>query len=262
MVPDRRDFESDVHVAYARPGEEEMVEASVSHDADPRILRLSLPADLAPGTYKGVLRYGEEERPVELEVEAAPGLRVIPEQLRVSVHPGDLVGADITVLNSGNVPIPIRAVHAFGVFMEGGVERALRLAYHDGLAEGQRRVDVIADNLAQAHPGLVKVKVQEGACEVAAGGMQSIGILLDIPATVERGRTYRGNWEVANLVYPVTITVVDDPEEDTGAPKATGAAKTPEAGTPPATKTAPAKKKAPPVEKIAEKKIALERKPK
>ncbi len=190
-------------------------EASVSSDADPRIVRVSLPPELGPGTYEAVVTIDGEERRVELQVEPSPRLRAIPEQLRIQAHPGDLVGADLTLLNQGNVPVQVRRVQAFGIFMEGGLERALRRAYVHRLEEGQRRVDVLADTLADAHGGLVKMKIQEGAGDLPPGAIREIAVTLELPADLQRGYTYGGNWELAGLVYPVTI-VVGDGQDGTG----------------------------------------------
>lgn len=232
VVPDREDPGGDVRVSLRRPGDKDALEAMVSPDPDPRILRLSLPAEVGPGTYEGTLLMGGKKRAVQVEVEAAPGLRVVPEQLRVEAHPGDMVGADLILINTGNVPVLLRGVQAFGIFMAGGVEQALHRAYVDRLEGDRKRVDVIADNLAEAHPGLVKMKIQEGAGELAAGELREVAVTLDIPAGARPGRTYGGNWELANLVYPVTITVLgeedgeepdDEDEGEDDAPKTKGA---------------------------------------
>jgi hypothetical protein len=225
-------------------------EVPVQVDMDPRILRMSLPADVAPGAYEALLRVasanggaaqaekpkgsgtarkaeakskagikagdpeggaGETELPARVEVDAAPVLRVIPEQLRLRAHPGDLVGTDLTLLNQGNVPVDLRRVQPFGIFLAGGLERALRRAYVDKLSKGERRVDVIADNLAEAHGGLVKMKLQKGYGTLAPGEMRSLEVTLEIPAGLAAGSTYAGNWELAGLVYPVTLTVEGAP---------------------------------------------------
>ncbi len=218
VVPDRDDAEQEVRVSYRPSGSKEARDVMVLGDSDPRIVRLTLPDDVEPGTYEGTVMLGDEERDARLEVEAAPGLRVVPEQLRVQAHPGDLVGADLTLINTGNVPVQVRRTQVFGVFMEGGVERALHLGYVDKQKGDRRRVDVIADNLAQAHPGLVKMKISRGYGKVGAGELRELEVTLDIPSSVKAGRTYRGNWELANLVYPVTITVSakaeEEPDED------------------------------------------------
>lgn len=216
-------------------------EVPVQVDLDPRILRMTLPADVAPGAYEAVLRVASgngsppeaenpkgkagakakaaaaeddstgNDRPARVEVDAAPALRVIPEQLRLRAHPGDQVATDLTLLNQGNVPVDLRRVQPFGIFLAGGLERALRRAYVDKLSKGERRVDVIADNLAEAHGGLVKMKLQKGSGTLAPGEMRSLEVTLEIPAGLAAGSTYAGNWELAGLVYPVTVTVEGAP---------------------------------------------------
>ena len=219
-------------------------EVPVQVDLDPRILRMTLPADAAPGAYEAVLRVASgngsppeaenpkgkagtraktkaaaqdsdraatdsagTDRPARVEVDAAPALRVIPEQLRLRAHPGDQVATDLTLLNQGNVPVDLRRVQPFGIFLAGGLERALRRAYVDKLSKGERRVDVIADNLAEAHGGLVKMKLQNGYGALAPGELRSLEVMLELPAGLAAGSTYAGNWELAGLVYPVTVTV-------------------------------------------------------
>lgn len=210
VVPDRDDGDLDVGVSFRRPGADEPEEVAVSYDPDPRVLRLSLPSDVGPGTYAGTLRMGTGERAVELEVEAAPGLRVIPEQLRIGARPGQTVDVELVLLNHGNVPVEVRRTQAIGIFMQGGVERALHRAYVEKLEKGQRRVDVLAETLAEAHAGLVKMRLRKGYGSVAPGELRQLAASLDVPAGAAAGRTYGGNWELANLVYPVTITVLDD----------------------------------------------------
>jgi hypothetical protein len=202
-----------------RKGDREPVEVMVQTDFDPRILRVSLPAELPPGRYEAVLQANGSRRPARLEVDAAPRLRVIPEQLRLDAHPGDLVGVDLTVLNQGNVPVTIRRVQAVGIFMEGGIERALRSAYVQKLGKGQRRMDAIADSLAAAHGGLLRIKLERGAGEIAPGEIRELNLIVHVPTGLEAGALYGGTWEVPGLVYPVNVQVAGEApmqEEDGG----------------------------------------------
>jgi len=215
VIPEGIDPELDLSVTLKAPrGREAKLEVSVQPDLDPRILRLALPAHVPPGSYPGTLSAGGREREIRLEVDASPLLRVVPEQLRIEAHPGDLVGVELTLLNQGNVPLELRGVQLFGIFMDGGVERALRLAYVRKLKEGERRVDILADNLAQAHGGLVKMKVQKGEGIAEPGALVALEVTLEVPKGLTRGVRYTGNWELPGLVYPVSILIppVDDEE--------------------------------------------------
>lgn len=212
VFAERVDPEQEMFVSVPLAGPKKPpVEATVQTDFDPRILRLSLPADVPPGAYPGSLRVGNKKRPVVLEVDPAPRLHVVPEQLRVEAHPGDLVGVDLTVLNQGNVPVELRAVQAIGVFMSGGIERALRRAYVKELSPNQRRMDVIADSLADAHGGLLRMKIEQGAGPIAPGQVRELHVVLHVPTGLERGAMYGGNWEVPGLVYPISIFVAGEP---------------------------------------------------
>ncbi|MQA89737.1 MAG: hypothetical protein GEU90_05815 [Gemmatimonas sp.] len=211
-LPDpREDMTAAIRIAGPK---DPLTEVAVQTDFDPRILRTMLPNDVPPGSYEGSLRFGENERPIVVEIDPAPQLRVVPEQLRVRAHPGDLVGTDLTMLNLGNVPVMLRGVQAIGIFMSGGIERALRRAYVEELAEGQRRMDVIAESLADAHGGLLKMKIEEGAGEIDPGEARELHVVLHVPSDLEPGAHYGGNWELPGLVYPIALEVDGEPRDD------------------------------------------------
>lgn len=215
VVTDAVDPEGTMSVSVALAGAKRApVEAMVQTDFDPRILRLTLPQQVPPGVYDGTLLIDGKERPIRLEVDPAPLLHVIPEQLRLEAHPGDLVGADLTMLNQGNVPVTLRRVQAIGIFMSGGIERALRRAYVQKLAKSQRRMDVIADSLAEAHGGLLKMRIERGAGQIAPGEVSELQVVLHVPSELARGSTYGGNWELPGMVYPITVQVPGEPQKD------------------------------------------------
>jgi hypothetical protein len=206
----------DVTIALeSYPTKDAALEVHVQIDIDPRIIRVMLPAETPPGSYQGTLTNGDAGRqPVVLDVEPAPHLRVVPEQMRlVDVTPGATVHRSLTVLNSGNVPVELRRVQAFGVFMAGGVERALRRGYVRTFARNERRVDIITDHLADAHGGLVRMAITQGAGTIAPGALQPIEVDVKIPSGLASGAVYGGNWELNGLVYPVTITVAGTPAD-------------------------------------------------
>lgn len=194
-------------------GVKEALEFAVQSESDPRVLHLFLPPDIAPGSYQGELSVDGTTRPARIDVEPEPQVRVFPEQLRLSVRGGETVSRSLTILNAGNVPITLRKVQAFGVMLTGGIERALRRAYVTRLAVAERRIDVIADSLAEAHGGLVKMSVTNGAGVLQQGELRTIDVSIRIPANLAAGTEYTGNWELAGLVYPVTIQLAGEPED-------------------------------------------------
>ncbi|MBV8200758.1 MAG: hypothetical protein JOZ15_09055 [Acidobacteria bacterium] len=171
-----------------------------------RILRLDLPRATPPGTYEGILKLADLERPVVVEVEPDVQLRLVPPRLTLQAAPGDRVASDLTLLNVGNVGATIRKAYAFGLFAVGGAERAIRSGFAGDLGEGQRRIDRIADAAADEHGGMVRVKVREGAGDVAPGGTRQLSIELAIPERLRADSTYWGTWALFNLRYYVRIT--------------------------------------------------------
>jgi hypothetical protein len=207
VVADGADPDQNLSVRIRLPGSREVIDLVVQTDFDPRILRIILPQQVPPGAYNGTLVGGKKDRPARLEIDAAPQLHVVPEQLRISAHPGELVGVDLTLLNQGNVAVALRRIHAIGIFLNGGIERALRRAYVQTLPKGTRRVDVIADSLADAHGGLLRMKIEAGEGDVAAGAIRELRVVFQLPSDLDRGSTYEGNWELPGLVYPIVVEV-------------------------------------------------------
>jgi hypothetical protein len=183
------------------------IEVEALSDEDRRVLRLTLPRFTPPGRYEGTVAVDGKDRPVVAEVEPELDVRLFPEQLSVRGHAGDLVGIDFTLINMSNVPVEIRTVHAFGMFMDGGVERAIRQAYTAKLKSGERRADVLVETLAGCHCGLVKLKVTKGAGTVEPDGVCHVEGVLHIPSGAEQGCSFVGNLEMHGLVYPIKIAV-------------------------------------------------------
>jgi hypothetical protein len=170
-------------------------------------LALSLPRKTPPGTYEGRARIGGEERPVVLEVEPRIQLHVDPRRLYFRAARGSTVEADLTVTNLGNVACEIRATDAFGLFDTGGLDRAIGRAFSAELAEGERRVDLLADSAAEGFGGLVRIKVASGAGEIAPGGASSVHVAMTLPDRLEAGRLYWGTWRLYNVNYVVRVEV-------------------------------------------------------
>jgi hypothetical protein len=188
-------------------GAKEALEFAVQADQDPRVLHLFLPAYVLPGSYQGELSVDGTTWPAQVDVEPEPNVRVFPEQMRISTRAGETVSRTLRILNAGNVPITLRKVQAFGVMLTGGIERALRRAYVTPLAVAERRIDVLAESLAEAHGGLVRMSVTNGAGVLQQGELRAIDVSVRIPPNLAAGTEYTGNWELAGMVYPVTIQI-------------------------------------------------------
>jgi hypothetical protein len=168
-------------------------------------LTLSVSHTTPPGTYEGMVRVGDEEQAVVLEIEPRVQLRLDPRRLFFRAAPGTTVEADLTVTNLGNVPCELRAVDAFGLFDTGGLDRAIGRAFVSDLADGQRRVDVLADAAAEGWGGLVRIRVVSGAGDVEPGETRSIHVEMALSDKLESGRLYWGTWVLYNVNYVVRV---------------------------------------------------------
>jgi hypothetical protein len=176
-------------------------------DIDPRILRLTLPPRTPSGSYAGYVQFADAQRPAKFEIDAIPSLRLFPERCHFCAAPGAVVKAAWTILNHGNSTVELPPVLAFGIFMQGGLERALRHAYTQPAKDGQSRLDVLADRLAESHGGLVKVKLTSGAGPLAPGELRPLEAELHLENKLARGASYTGNLELPGLVYPITFEI-------------------------------------------------------
>jgi hypothetical protein len=177
---------------------------AVSAAADP-VARLSLPSATPPGTYNGRMQVDGGEQDVEIVVEPEVLLRLLPARLVFEASPGERIPFELTLVNSGNVPVDIRGAYAFGLFDIAGPERAIGRLVADP-KEGQRRIDAFADAIADEHGGLVRVKVDAGEGVLQPGVATELKITVHVPDRLRGGHTYWGTWPLHNLKYYVRIT--------------------------------------------------------
>jgi hypothetical protein len=170
-------------------------------------LTLSVAHTTPPGTYEGKVRVGDQEHPLILEVEPRVRLRVDPRRLHFEAAPGATREAELLVTNLGNVAREIRGVDAFGLFDTGGLDRAIGRAFAAEPPKGERRLDVIADAAAEGFGGLVRIKVESGAGELAPGESRNVHLTLALPEGIEQGRQYWGTWTLYNVNYVVRVDV-------------------------------------------------------
>ncbi|MBI2369582.1 MAG: hypothetical protein HYV08_04975 [Deltaproteobacteria bacterium] len=162
-------------------------------------LRLSLPRGTPPGSYTGTVQIEGREQPIIVDVERDIDLRLFPDALSLAAPPGAVVHVDLSVVNAGNVVCEIRRAYAFGVSVMGGVEEAVGQALRAQLAQGERRIDRFAEELANAHGGLVRVSVREGAGPLRPGESRELRVALHLPDRLQAGHTYTGTWPLHDL---------------------------------------------------------------
>ncbi len=170
-------------------------------------LRLKLPAETPPGTYVGEATLDGETRRLQVRVEPVPKVSVQPRQSSISAAGAGQVEFEFVIMNEGNVPFTVPSADTFDLDDGVAQEKALGRSLRAPLNAGGRGVDAYFDQLRDAHGGEARVRVLKGAGVLAPGEQRQLRCALDIPAAVQRGRTYIGAWQLANTAHIVAADI-------------------------------------------------------
>jgi hypothetical protein len=168
---------------------------------------LRLPKTTPPGSYAGSVEIGGRQVPVVVEVEPRPKLEVSPARLSFEVEPGAEVTAGVTLFNAGNVPCQVPAASTFCVFDGSGVDHAFWVALVSDPPEGKQRIDLLLDDLADSHGGLVEVRARAGKKTVAPAESCDVEVTLRFSDRLQPGRGYAGSWDAEGLHLRVRVSV-------------------------------------------------------
>jgi hypothetical protein len=168
---------------------------------------LRLPKSTPPGTYAGSVEIGGLELPAVVEVEPLAKVDVTPSRLAFEVEPGKEVTADVTLVNIGNVPCAVPAASTFCVFDGSGVDHAFWAAFVTEPPEGKQRIDLLLDDLAESHGGLVEVRARAGDRTIAPGESREVQVNLRFSDRLRPGHAYTGSWDAAGLHLRVRVNV-------------------------------------------------------
>jgi hypothetical protein len=177
------------------------------------LLRLRLPVSTPPGAYKGTIQVGNEELPIEVDVEPRPRLRLFPRSLKRVVAPGSVVSANLTVLNTGNFVVNLQKEYRFCVFERGGIDRAFFVALASDQSNGERRIDRLANELAASHGGRVRLEIESGSGTIVPGEVRELRIALRLSDRLRPGQTYSGTWKLENTGVAIQLQVSDKSQE-------------------------------------------------
>jgi hypothetical protein len=159
-----------------------------------------------PGRYAGSVELGGGPVPVVVEVEPQPRVEASPSRLRVDVEPGGEVTVGITLANVGNVPFDVPAVTRSCVFDQGGVDHAFWVALASEEAETRSRIDLLLDDLAGSHGGLVEMRARPSEA-IAPGGVQDVELTLRFSDRLQPGGVYSGAWDAEGLHVRLRVDV-------------------------------------------------------
>jgi hypothetical protein len=99
-------------------------------------IRLRLPAETAPGTYRGEGSVGGTARGIVVEVEPVVRIRMHPRRTALSVDAGARTEFFLTIVNGGNVPFDVPKESVFDLDDAEGQDRALGRALRADLPDG------------------------------------------------------------------------------------------------------------------------------
>ena len=170
-------------------------------------VRIRLPKSTPPGAYQGSVTIAGEELPFVAEVEPRRNIDVVPSHLSLEVNPGAEATADVSLLNLGNVPFELPAASRFCIFDGGGVDHAFWLAFTSDPPEGKERIDVLLDDLAESHGGLVEVRARAPKRTIVPGESGEAKVTLRFSDRLQPGRTYAGSWDTEEFHLSIEVSV-------------------------------------------------------
>jgi hypothetical protein len=166
---------------------------------------LRLPRSTPPGTYSGSAEIEGRTVPIVVEVEPRPRLEAEPRRITVEAEPGGAATVDVELVNTGNVPCDVSGTTTFCLFDGRGLEQAACAALASDPQEGKKRIDVLLDELAESHGGLVTTRVARGAT-IGVGESRQVQLTLRFSDRLQPGRRYSGAWRLEGLRLPIRIT--------------------------------------------------------
>jgi hypothetical protein len=168
---------------------------------------LRLSKSTPPGSYAGSVELGGKRVPVVVEVEPRPRIEASPSRLAVEVEPGAELDAAVTLLNVGNVAFDVPAASVFCVFDGSGIDHAFWAALQSVPGEGQKRIDLLLDDLADSHGGLVEVRARTRPRTIAPGDSRQVDLSFRFSDRLRPGHRYAGAWDADGLHLRVRVRV-------------------------------------------------------
>jgi len=195
-LPDALSAHADPHHAVLRRG------------AERARTRLRLAADTPPGDYKATVELADgQTQAVSVCVQPHRRLHVTPASLQFAGAVGGRATAELLVENRGNVPLTIEVNWVTGVFADTGIETALASAYRLKSNDLDEIVGTVFGRLREAHGGLFKLRVVEGAGPLAVGERRVLRVEARLGERLHPGRGYHGVVDVCGNALSVRITM-------------------------------------------------------
>jgi hypothetical protein len=209
-----------VHWAQAPGGAAPVSPPTLRRGRDAAHTHLRLDPTTPPGEHTVLLQLADgSQREVTVSVEPRPRVRVAPSELRFDGAPGSAVSARLLVENRGNVDIAIGDTLVTGVFDDDGIETALASTYRMDSDDLGKIVGNVFARLREAHGGLLRLRVAEGAGAVPPGDRRVLVLETTLSSKLRRGHGYHGVLEIGGHGISVHLQIAGgkSEHEDQGA---------------------------------------------
>ena len=187
-----------------------VVRLSAVSDVGLSRLHLRLPRSMPPGTYQGTMEIEDQTQALVVEVEPRKRISMYPKRATISGQAGGRADLRLTLINLGNVPLPVPRAAGFGLFHKQGMDLAVGRTFQQKQLRDERRVDRFMEALYEGYGGVVKLRVQKGSGILKPGESRDVTIVFQIPSQVLPGNTYWGLWSIHDYNYKIEIEVLPD----------------------------------------------------
>jgi hypothetical protein len=161
-----------------------------------------------PGQYTAELRVAGKTHPVKLEIHPAPWLRASPISTDFEGSPGASAATEMTLTNSGNVPIIVPETAIVWLYDDGGIEAAFAEVYRQDSDDAQVLIGHFLRGLRAGYGGPLKLEIAEGAGPVEPDQQRTLKITANIPKKLKPRHSYHGIWRIEPLRQRVKVRVL------------------------------------------------------
>jgi hypothetical protein len=158
-----------------------------------------LPRTTPPGRYVVEVDVDGVPRQAVLDVHPSPRSTIFPRRTRLTVSPGQTVGVDLEVCNTGNVTLEVPSMTAFVLANSEALCRAIVNTVSTQREAVERPLDRLADEMLRyGYGGTVKARIRTKELIIEPGEVRALSAALRLPGPdeMETGRSYWGLWSV------------------------------------------------------------------
>ncbi|HEX6377060.1 MAG TPA: hypothetical protein VFZ91_15220 [Allosphingosinicella sp.] len=169
-------------------------------------LRLRLDGTAPPGRHRAELRLAGKSFPVELDIAAAPRLRMEPGSPAFVGSPGAEVAVAIRLTNDGNVPVELPERSTAAIFDGAAPAAALVEACRCGSDDPMQTLGVWLGAL-RAGCSVIDLRIAEGGVTLPTGAERTITLATRLPDGLELGHDYYGLCNLGSIFCLIGVEV-------------------------------------------------------